>query len=141
MPVGEDGSFAKKSVVAKKNRYKDKFPCTVQMQCSCKLLVAIYTAAMNCSICSRAHADSSQMSITCIRFLKSIYACGSQSKMVCINKIQYIYSAKKHRLCARIKLYYIPEILHKLKNTNLHTHCRHEIRLRYVCIILNCLVV
>ena len=39
MPVGEDGSFAKKSMVAKKNRYKDKFPCTVyRCKCSCKLL-------------------------------------------------------------------------------------------------------
>ena len=29
MPIGEDGSFAKKSVVAKRNRYKDKYPCTL----------------------------------------------------------------------------------------------------------------
>ena len=27
MPVGEDSAFAKKSVVAWKNRYKDKYPC------------------------------------------------------------------------------------------------------------------
>ena len=27
MPLGEDGDFAKKCVVAQKNRYKDKFPC------------------------------------------------------------------------------------------------------------------
>ena len=39
MPVGEDGSFAKKNMVAKKNRYKDKFPCTVyRCNASFKLL-------------------------------------------------------------------------------------------------------
>ena len=27
IPVGEDLSFAKKSMVAKRNRYKEKFPC------------------------------------------------------------------------------------------------------------------
>ena len=61
MPVGEDGSFAKKSVVAKKNRYKDKFPCTVQMQY--KLQVA-----MNC--CSLKKAQPSL-----VKFLLPAFGC------------------------------------------------------------------
>ena len=30
-PVEEDGDFAKKSVVAQRNRYKDKFPCKLKI--------------------------------------------------------------------------------------------------------------
>ena len=33
MPVGEDGDFGKKSVIALKNRYKDKFPCKCNRGC------------------------------------------------------------------------------------------------------------
>ena len=36
VPVGEDNIFAKKSLVAKKNRYKDKCPCEKEtLQCYC----------------------------------------------------------------------------------------------------------
>ena len=35
IPVGEDLSFAKKSMVAKRNRYKEKFPCKLLCNILC----------------------------------------------------------------------------------------------------------
>ena len=35
VPVGEDLSFAKKSMVAKRNRYKEKFPCKLLYNILC----------------------------------------------------------------------------------------------------------
>ena len=87
MPVGEDGSFAKKSMVAKKNRYKDKFPCTVQMLvASCKLLVD-----MNC--CSLTKAWPSLVNFYYLHLVATVY--------YYYILVEVKVSAKKHRLCAK----------------------------------------
>ena len=72
MPVGEDRSFAKKSVVAKKNRYKDKFPCTVYRCNEMQLQVAILIIRISIIVISNYSSC----------YIYSIYACGNQSKMI-----------------------------------------------------------
>ena len=116
MPVGEDGSFAKKSMVAKKNRYKDKFPCTVQMLvASCKLLVD-----MNC--CSLTKARPSLVNYYYLHLVATVYYYYILVEVKVLRNIDYVQ---------KFNFIKFQKYFTKRKNTNLHTHCRHEIQLRH----------